>query len=58
MSVWEECKRVDDAPVMENTIGIDMGLKSFFTDDEGKNSFKKPTYFSLNILTWDEIDLY
>jgi putative transposase len=25
-----------DAPVMENTIGIDMGLKSFFTEDSGK----------------------
>lgn len=25
-----------DIPVMENTIGIDMGLKSFFTDDSGK----------------------
>lgn len=25
-----------DAPEMENTIGIDMGLKSFFTDDLGK----------------------
>jgi putative transposase len=25
-----------DTPVMENTIGIDMGLKSFFTDDSGE----------------------
>lgn len=25
-----------DASVMENTIGIDMGLKSFFTDDSGE----------------------
>ncbi|HBE34006.1 MAG TPA: transposase [Cyanobacteria bacterium UBA11368] len=25
-----------DLPVMENTVGIDMGLKSFFTDDSGK----------------------
>jgi putative transposase len=25
-----------DSPEMENTIGIDMGLKSFFTDDLGK----------------------
>jgi len=25
-----------DIPVMENTIGIDMGLKSFFTDDSGE----------------------
>ncbi|WP_333471753.1 RNA-guided endonuclease InsQ/TnpB family protein [Microcoleus sp. herbarium12] len=25
-----------DAPVMENTIGIDMGLKSFLTDDSGE----------------------
>jgi putative transposase len=25
-----------DLPVMENTIGIDMGLKSFFTDDSGE----------------------
>jgi len=25
-----------DAPEMENTIGIDMGLKSFLTDDSGK----------------------
>ncbi|MGL4622037.1 MAG: RNA-guided endonuclease InsQ/TnpB family protein [Chroococcidiopsis sp.] len=24
-----------DAPILENTIGIDMGLKSFFTDDLG-----------------------
>lgn len=24
-----------DAPILENTIGIDMGLKSFFTDDSG-----------------------
>jgi putative transposase len=33
-----------DLPTIENTIGIDMGLKSFFTDSEG-NEVKIPQYY-------------
>ncbi|GET38420.1 reverse transcriptase N-terminal domain-containing protein [Microseira wollei] len=57
--IYQACQRGDIKAVrrLQKTLIRSWSAKCLAVR-RGKNSFKKPTYFSLNLLTSDEIELY